>query len=70
MRINEEDIRWLGEIVAADATHPDAAIPDYNRSRLCALELIEYKPEGLLVTQRGKALLERVPQPAEIAAAA
>ena len=61
MRINEEDIRWLGEIVSTGAPQ-DAAIPDYNRSRLCALELIEYKPEGLLVTQRGRDLLERAPQ--------
>ena len=69
MRINEEDIRWLGEIVSTGTPHPDAAIPDYNRSRLCALELIEYKPEGLLVTQRGRDLLDRAPRHPETLAA-
>ena len=70
MRINEDDIRWLGRLVADTTAHPDAAIPDFNRSRLCALELIEYRPDGVLLTQRGKALLGSVPeQPREPLAA-
>jgi hypothetical protein len=60
MRINDDDIRCLGKLVTDTSAHPDAAIPEFNRSRLCALELIEYDRDGVRLTQRGKALLGSV----------
>ena len=55
MRPSQEDIRWL-RLISVD---PRAAVPDFSKSRLVAMSLVERRSEMLQVTEKGQALLKQ-----------
>ena len=53
LKVGGEDINWLERA----ASHGGRDIPGFNLSRLIALRLVELTASGLIVTERGRALL-------------
>jgi hypothetical protein len=54
MKVGKDDMAWLEQILAGLITD---AVPEFDRSRLLALELIEQRPEGVAITPRGREAL-------------
>lgn len=54
MKITKQDVEWLQQILAGLISE---AIPDFDRSRLLVMELIEERPNGLAITKRGQEAL-------------
>lgn len=54
MKITKQDVEWLQQILAGLISE---AIPDFDRSRLVVMELIEERPNGLTITKRGQEAL-------------
>lgn len=53
MKVSLDDIRWLQEILLGHG----AAVPEYEQSRLLALQAIELKDDGPVITSRGQELI-------------